>query len=209
MTRAAGTAARTESGLHVPAWAVCELDAASGRDRDARIRAADPACWAVLDAIGMALSGLAGDARPDGPASRQPCPPGEEAAGARDAGLPESSQVGVIVVSEHATLETLRRYAADTVSGRISPRRFVAAGPGTLVGLSCSAYGFGGPSLLLTMPSELGRSLSVELARQWLSGPRPQAEAVALVLHRRSPEGRHRAECLWLRAPDRPTREKE
>ncbi|MDR3034280.1 MAG: hypothetical protein LBV78_14405 [Kitasatospora sp.] len=168
--------------MTAPAGCVVAARGATGPDGPVRARtvrtgAMDPACWAVLDAVGAALEELAGGA---GPA------------------VADGSRVGVIVVSEEATAQTLHRLVAETASGGFSPRQFVAASPGTVVGTSCSAYGLGGPSLLLTMPPGRGRPVAAELARQWLGGRRPRASAVALVLCRQAPEGHHLAECLWL-----------
>lgn len=94
------------------------------RPPGARVRYADPAAWLVCDLVGQVLR--------DWPGEHEP--------------------VGVLGVSEYATGDTLRRVAAEVVKQVVSPLRFVAASPGTLIGLSCLQFGLHGPSLLLTMP---------------------------------------------------------
>ncbi|WP_238009392.1 hypothetical protein KZZ52_26225 [Dactylosporangium sp. AC04546] len=134
------------------------------------VRYADPAAWLVLDAIAEAAPAVPGAA------------------------------VGLIGVSEHATLHTLRRCAADRAAdpAALSPLRFVAASPGTLVGLAAVHLGYTGPSLLLTMPPALGRPVAVTIAQEWLRAGPPAARAVAVATYEVSADGTHVAECTWL-----------
>ncbi|WIV54928.1 hypothetical protein [Amycolatopsis nalaikhensis] len=139
------------------------------RPPDAQVRYADPAAWLVCDLVGRALRDWPGDRGP----------------------------LAVLGVSEYATGDTLRRVAADVGKGTVSPLRFVAASPGTLVGLSCLQFGLHGPSLLLTMPPAEGLPVARVLAARWLSGAAP---AVLLVTHEVDRSGTHRGTCELLEA---------
>jgi 3-oxoacyl-[acyl-carrier-protein] synthase II len=171
-------------GLDSLATGVAELDKCSRFPRSGPFRFADLAAWTVLHSVESARTKAA------------------ETIGAEVSG----ADVGVIVVSEQATLETLRLCSADAAAGRISPQRFVAASPGTLVGVTCTRSGFTGPGLLLTMPADDGRTVAAELAREWLEGPAPRVGHVVVIVHKRSQNGRHHAECVWLRRSARTTR---
>lgn len=139
------------------------------RPPDAQVRYADPAAWLVCDLVGRALRDWPGDRGP----------------------------LAVLGVSEYATGDTLRRVAADVGKGTVSPLRFVAASPGTLVGLSCLQFGLHGPSLLLTMPPAEGLPVARVLAARWLAGAAP---AVLLVTHEVDRSGTHRGTCELLEA---------
>lgn len=139
------------------------------RPPDAQVRYADPAAWLVCDLVGRALRDWPGDRGP----------------------------LAVLGVSEYATGDTLRRVAADVGKGTVSPLRFVAASPGTLVGLSCLRFGLHGPSLLLTMPPAEGLPVARVLAARWLAGAAP---AVLLVTHEVDRSGTHRGTCELLEA---------
>ncbi|MCR6488437.1 hypothetical protein M8542_36980 [Amycolatopsis sp. OK19-0408] len=132
---------------------------------------ADPAAWLVRSALERA--------RPAGPAG---------------------GAVGVIGISEVATRQTLLAVAADAALGHSSPRRFVAAGPGTLIGLGCVELGYTGPSLLLTMPEAPGRELAGVLAEDWLTSEPPAADSVAIVSYTVDAPDAHRATCHWVAA---------
>jgi hypothetical protein len=140
-------------------------------ERRGPLKYADPAAWLVRLAVDGARRTYAGP--PDGP-------------------------VGVIGVSEFATGHSLRAVAADAAAGHSSPRRFVAASPGTLIGLSCIEFGYDGPSMLLTMPETPGRELAAVIAGSWLTGDPPAAARVALVSYVIDAPGVHRATCRWL-----------
>lgn len=108
---------------------------------------ADPVAWLVVDAVDAAL------ADPDGPGR------------AVRAGGPG---VGVVTVSEEATLHTMRLMSSGLRRGRVSPLRFAGANPGTVAGLPCIVNGFKGPSLVLSMPLAAGATVAEAVARSWL-----------------------------------------
>jgi hypothetical protein len=139
------------------------------RPPGAPVRYADPAAWLVRDLVGQALQDWDGDRGP----------------------------VALLAVSEYATGDTLRQVGAEVAKRTISPLRFVAASPGTLVGLSCLSFGLHGPSLLLTMPPADGVPVARVLAARWLAGAAP---AVLLVTHEVDRSGTHRGTCELLEA---------
>src|SRR3569833_1409973 len=139
------------------------------RPPGAPVRSADASAWLVCDLVGRVLRDWTGP----------------------------REQVGVLGGSEYATGDTLRQVAVDVAKRAISPLRFVAASPGTLVGLSCLRYGLHGPSLLLTMPPADGVPVARVLAGRWLTGAAP---AVLLVTHRVDDSGTHRGTCELLEA---------
>ncbi|MER5206208.1 hypothetical protein [Streptomyces sp. NPDC002825] len=143
-------------------------------ERRGPLKFADPAAWLVRSALAEAAQAL-------------PAAPGETA--------------GIIGVSEFATGQSLRAVAADAVEGHSSPRRFVAASPGTLVGLSSIEFGHVGPTLLLTMPEEPGWALAHTIAESWLTGEVPSTTWVAIVSYTVEASGAHRATCRWVSAP--------
>ncbi|MFJ9968674.1 hypothetical protein [Streptomyces avermitilis] len=125
------------------------------------VRYADPVAWLVLDVLTRAL--------PD---------PG-----------PDRSTLGVIAVTEHATGESLRSVAQEAAEGRVSPLHFVAASPGTVIGLSCAQLGITGPTMLLTMAASASLGIARELAEVWLADQEPACPAVAVVGHETTPDG--------------------
>ncbi|MEV6176192.1 hypothetical protein ACIHAR_04245 [Streptomyces sp. NPDC052016] len=142
---------------------------------------ADPVAWLMAEAVAAALEDC-GDAAP---------------------GRPE--EVGVIGVSEHATRHTLRALADAVPRGRLSPMRFAGAGPGSLVGVICSAFGFHGPVSMLPMPLGAAVTPVRALCGDWLLGDPPGAAHVLVVTHTTTDEGKHRAQSLVVSGPA-PTR---
>ncbi|MDQ0580828.1 hypothetical protein [Streptomyces rishiriensis] len=142
---------------------------------------ADPVAWLMAAAVADALENC-GDAAPNRP-----------------------EEVGVVGVSERATRHTLRALAGTVPRGRISPMRFAGAGPGSLVGVVCSAFGFHGPVSMLPMPLAPAVPLTRALCGDWLLGDPPSAAHVLVVTHEVDDEGKHRAHCLVVSGPT-PTR---
>jgi hypothetical protein len=142
---------------------------------------ADPVAWLMAEAVAAALA-QCGDAAPDRP-----------------------EEVGVIGVSEHATRHTLRALADAVPRGRLSPMRFAGAGPGSLVGVVCSAFGFHGPVSMLPMPLAPAVPPARSLCGDWLLGDPPGAAHVLVVTHATTDEGKHQAHCLVVSGPT-PTR---
>ena len=110
-------------------------------------------------------------------------------------------RTGLIVASETATAETMRDVAAAAVHGRVSPMRFAAASPGTVVGVACATAGLRGPALLLTtrgddpVPAQLVADLWLEDETE--AGVRPDRVARMLVVgHAQDATGRHTVQGL-------------
>ncbi|WEH35108.1 hypothetical protein PZB75_18135 [Streptomyces sp. AM 4-1-1] len=135
---------------------------------------ADPVAWMMADAVAAALDACGADA----PA--------------------ELSEVAVIGISEHATRHTLRAVAAGVPAGRMSPMRFAAAGPGSLVGVVCAVFGFQGPTLMLPMPVADAAVVTRAMITDWLTGDAASAAHVVVVTHECAEDGRHRARCFVL-----------
>jgi hypothetical protein len=122
-----------------------------------------------------------------------------------DAAPEHPEEVGVVAVSEQATVRTLRALADAVPRGRISPMRFAGAGPGSVVGVVCSAFGFHGPASMLPMPLAPAVPLARALCGDWLLGDPPSAGHVLVVTHGTTDEGKHQAHCLVVSGPT-PTR---
>ena len=89
------------------------------------VRYADPAAWVLATATARALRRKKG-----------------EVSAAKD-------RIGVVVVSSHGPIETLRRVAEDARSGFASPLRYPASNPGSVAGVSSILFGLQGPTLNL------------------------------------------------------------
>lgn len=107
--------------------------------------------------------------------------------------LPE--QVGVIAVSNHCTIETMRSVATAAPRGRVSPLQFAGANPGSLAGLVCMRWKFRGPTLALSMNLADGVPAALVAATAWLQ--RGHAARVILLTHAVA-GGRHTARCVVL-----------
>lgn len=157
-------------GLTVLATSV--VDRADPGDAPRRISGvyADPATWLAAEAVGEILDPAALDGR----------------------------ETGVIGVSEHATRHTLRMVAVGVPKARISPMRFAAASPGSLVGVICTSFGLRGPTSMLSMPPGDALPVATALAADWLAGPVQMAGHVLVVTHEIGDDDRHRARCALL-----------
>jgi hypothetical protein len=122
------------------------------------IRYADPAAWITATSISRALQ-AAGD-RPD----------------------VSPHKVGLIVISDVGPGETMQTVAEAALDGFSSPLRYPAANPGSLVGVSCIAFGFRGPTLNLTTPPADAVPLSIKIAAGWLARHVVQRVVVATYL---------------------------
>jgi hypothetical protein len=100
--------------------------------------------------------------------------------------------VGVLVVSEFATLTTMRSIASGAARGRVSPLRFAGANPAVVAGLACITLGFRGPSLVLSMPPASGVAPAVTVASGLLSSG--AASHLVLVAHSVTTE--HAVTCV-------------
>lgn len=134
----------------------------------------DPVAWLVLEAVDEALVACADTVRqsPD--------------------------DVAVILVSTHATRDTMAEIAAATPSGRLSPLRFAGASPGGAASLACVVHGFRGPSLLLTTELPHGWPAALTIARSWLRTG--AARYVVLSAHTTDAQHGHRVRSVVLGA---------
>jgi 3-oxoacyl-(acyl-carrier-protein) synthase len=76
--------------------------------------------------------------------------------------------VGIVLVSEGGPAETRTTVARAARDGFVSPLRFVAAPPASLVGVACIVMGFHGPTLNLTTPARTGVPAGLTIATRWL-----------------------------------------
>lgn len=137
---------------------------------------ADPVAWLVCGAVEAALEDRAG-----------------EPAGPRD-------HVGVIVISEFATLVTMRSITGSARNGRVSPLRFAGANPAVVAGLACLTLGLRGPALTLSMHPADGAEPAIAVASGLLcSGA---ASQVVLAAHAVTTE--HVAACVIVDRAARP-----
>lgn len=109
-----------------------------------KVRYADPAAWAVVSAVGQVRVRV------------------------ENLNAADLERIGVLLVSEHGPVETMATVAATARTGYLSPLRFPAATPGSLVGLTCIVFGFRGPTLNLTMPVTKGIPIAAVVAGNWL-----------------------------------------
>jgi hypothetical protein len=141
--------------------------------RNARSLYADPVAWLIAAAVDRAA---------------------ELAAGRYGADLAATGDdVGVIAVSEIATLATMRAIAEAAPRGRVSPLRFAGANPSTLAGLTCMRSRYRGPTLTLTMDPAAGIGPAAAVARGFLASG--AARYVVLAAHFVSGAGKHVANC--------------
>ncbi|MFR9753620.1 hypothetical protein ACL02S_21640 [Nocardia sp. 004] len=104
---------------------------------------ADPIAWMVSHAVGERIT--------EEPASS-------------DAG-----PTGLVVVSSIGPVTTLTQVRNHTGTGRLSPRLFAAAAPGTLAAVACIVHGLHGPSMVLTSLGDHGMDVLGPVVTRWLS----------------------------------------
>jgi hypothetical protein len=110
------------------------------------IRYADPAAWITANAVHFALAGVEGI-------------------------LAEfRHQIGIITISDQGPGKSMAKMVADGKTGFSSPLHYAAAGPWTLAGVSCIAFGLRGPTLNLTMDPRDGVPVALGLCAGWLTG---------------------------------------
>jgi hypothetical protein len=108
------------------------------------VRYADPAAWITAAAVGNAISNV------------------------REELSMSLHEVGMIVVGDRGPACTMAEVNAATVKGFSSPLRYSAASPGSLVGVSCIAFGFRGPTVNFTMLPKTGVPIALQLCESWL-----------------------------------------
>lgn len=109
------------------------------------IRYADPAAWITATAVARALAGA-----------------GEILAQWRH-------EIGVIAISDSGPGGTMAQVEEAGTKGYSSPLHYAAAGPWTLVGVSCIAFGLRGPTICLTMEPRDGLALAMTMCDGWLT----------------------------------------
>src|ERR1017187_8076674 len=122
---------------------------ASQRDLfDARVRAivryADPAAWTTATAVASAL------------------------AGAEELLAKWRHEIGIIAISDQGPGGTMAEVQAEGTRGFSQPMHYAAASPGTLVGVSCIAFGLRGPTMNVTMAPQDGIPIALTLCAGWL-----------------------------------------
>jgi hypothetical protein len=110
----------------------------------APIRYADPASWITATAVADAV------------------------APARDAVMAAHDRVAVVVTSAEGPVEAMAAMCEAARAGSSSPIRFPASNAGSLAGLTSIAFGFRGPTLMLTLPADRGAPVGLLLAEAWL-----------------------------------------
>ena len=115
---------------------------------DARVRAivryADPAAWTTAAAVMSAL------------------------AGAEELLAQWRHEIGMIAISDQGPGGTMAEVLAEGSRGFSQPMHYAAASPGTLVGVSCIAFGLRGPTMNLTMAPRDGIPVALTLCAGWL-----------------------------------------
>ena len=161
------------------AFIVAGLGEADAFERDlfdpkirASIRYADQAAWITATAVNRALT-AAGD------------------------GWSElRHQTGMIVVGDQGPRATM---AGMQEEGFSSPLHYAASGPWTLVGVSCIAFGFRGPTLSLTMDPQDGLATALTLCQTWLA--RKAARLMVVATCRTDASGATLARALLIAPP--------
>jgi hypothetical protein len=129
----------------------------------ATVRFADPAAWTTATAVARALAGI-------------------------DDLLTEwRHEVGMIAISDQGPAAAMTKVQTDGATGFSSPLHYAASSPGTLVGVSCIAFGLRGPTLNLTMPPRDGFSIALMMCAAWLE--RKAARFMVVATHRADDSG--------------------
>jgi hypothetical protein len=108
------------------------------------IRYADPASWVTANAVANAVD-----------------PVREAVAAAHD-------RTGVVATSAEGPVEAMAAMHEAALAGSSSPIRFPASNAGSLAGITSIAFGFRGPTLMLTLPPDRGAPVGLLLAEAWL-----------------------------------------
>lgn len=135
---------------------------------------ADPASWAVLEAVDELWAG---------------CPDEVRAA---------SGTTAMVLVSTHATVDTMAAIARAVPGGRLSPLRFAGASAGGPISLVCLVHGFRGPTLMITTDPVDGCPAARTMARHWLRTG--AARHVVVGVHTHDPVGGHQVRCAVVEA---------
>ena len=108
------------------------------------VRYADPAAWTIATAVHNAFSTI------------------------RETIESSAECVGIIGICEHGPEEATAAINQAATEGFPSPMRYPAANPGSVVGVSCIAFGLRGPTSCLLMAPADGVKVAMLVAGQWL-----------------------------------------
>lgn len=109
------------------------------------VRYADPAAWITANAVKFALDGAEGL-------------------------LAEwRHEIGIVTIGDQGPGTSMAKVQADGATGFSSPLHYAASSPGTLVGVSCIAFGLRGPTMNLTMAPQDGMQAAIMLCEGWLA----------------------------------------
>jgi hypothetical protein len=124
----------------------------------ATVRFADPAAWTTATAVAGAL------------------------AGAGDLLTEWRHEIGMIAIGDQGPAAAMTKVQTDATTGFSSPLHYAASSPGTLVGVSCIAFGLRGPTLNLTMTPHDGIPMALMMCAAWLE--RKAARFMVVAAHR-------------------------
>jgi hypothetical protein len=137
---------------------------------------ADPASWAVLEAVDELWAGYPDEAQAPG-------------------------TTAMVLVSTHSTVDTMSGIARAAPGGRLSPMRFAGASAGGPISLVCMAHGLRGPTLMITTDPAEGLPTARTMARHWLRTG--AASHVVVAVHDHDPLRGHEVQCVVVGpAPD-------
>ncbi|WP_155980931.1 hypothetical protein [Nocardia sp. CNY236] len=123
---------------------------------------ADPIAWMVSHAVGERIA---------------------------DDPLPsDAGPTGLVVASSIGPVTTQAQVRIQTDTGRLSPRLFAAASPGTLAAVACTVHGLHGPSLVFTSLGDQGMDILGPVVTRWLSSG---CGRVVVACHEQTSPDRH------------------
>lgn len=135
------------------------------------VRYADPAAWIVASAVSFAIEGLTEL-------------------------VDHCSSIGVVTVSSCGPQVAMAEVEEGGRSAFSSPLRYAASSPGSLVGVSCIAFGLRGPTLNITMSLEEGLPVAAFLCSLWLDRGIASKMILATYMNTAKNEGLGRAVLL-------------
>ena len=94
---------------------------------------------------------------------------------------------------------TMAEVLAEGIKGFSQPMHYAAASPGTLVGVSCIAFGLRGPTMNVTMAPQDGIPIALTLCAGWLE--RNVAKLMVLSAFRTGSSGAMMSRALLLAPP--------
>jgi 3-oxoacyl-[acyl-carrier-protein] synthase II len=103
----------------------------------------------------------------------------------------DPEDIGVIVISAEGPATTWDTVLAQAADGFVSPARFAAASPSSLMATICMTTGARGQAMTLVMDPEAPATTGTVAALRdaWLTGPAPRSRLVLTCAHSRTPNG--------------------